>query len=60
MDISVGDILTLKKKHPCGSYTWEVLRLGQDFRIKCCSCAHQLMIPRVKLEKNIKNINKSL
>lgn len=56
MDIKVGDVLYLKKQHPCGSHEWEVLRTGIDFRIKCLGCGHQVMIPRKKLEKNIKNI----
>lgn len=57
MDIKVGDIITLKKKHPCGSFDWEVLRTGIDFRLKCQGCTHMVMVPRVKLEKNIKKIN---
>jgi hypothetical protein len=57
MDISVGDILKLKKKHPCGSFEWEVLRVGADFRIKCRGCGHQVMIARKLLEKNIKEIH---
>ncbi len=56
MDIQVGQVLKLKKKHPCGSYDWEVLRTGIDFRLKCTGCGHLIMIPRVKLEKNIKEI----
>ncbi len=58
MDIKVGDILQLKKQHPCGSKEWEVLRIGADFRLKCMGCGHQIMIPRVKAEKNVKNISK--
>ncbi len=57
MDINIGDILTLKKAHPCGSHDWEVLRTGIDFRIKCMGCGHMVMIPRVKIEKNIKKVN---
>lgn len=57
MDIKVGDILKLKKEHPCGSKNWEVLRTGIDFRIKCQGCGHMVMIPRKKIEKNIKEIN---
>ena len=57
MDIQVGDILTLKKQHPCGSKQWEVLRIGADFRLKCTGCGHQIMIARKLLEKNIKEIN---
>ncbi len=56
MDINVGDIIKLKKEHPCGSKEWEVLRIGQDFRIKCLGCGHQLMLPRKSLEKSIKEI----
>ncbi len=56
MDINVGDTLKLKKGHPCGSKEWEVLRVGMDFRLKCTGCGHQIMIPRVQLEKNIKEI----
>lgn len=56
MDIHVGDILKLKKQHPCGSKEWEVLRVGADFRLKCKGCEHQIMIARKLLEKNIKEI----
>ena len=37
----VGDIVKLKKKHPCGSFEWEILRVGADFRLKCQGCGHQ-------------------
>ena len=60
MDLQVGDVLMLKKGHPCGSNQWEVLRIGADFRIKCLGCGHQIMIPRKKLEKNIKEVAKTL
>jgi len=56
MDVQVGDILELKKAHPCGSRRWEVLRIGMDFKLKCEGCGHQLMLPRSKVEKNIKKI----
>ncbi len=56
MDIQVGNILKLKKPHPCGSSEWEVLRIGADFRLKCKGCGHQIMIPRTDVEKNIKKI----
>lgn len=58
MDIKVGDTLLMKKKHPCGSNRWDVLRIGADFRIQCCGCGHLVMLPRTKLEKNIKNIER--
>ncbi|NDL66684.1 DUF951 domain-containing protein [Anaerotalea alkaliphila] len=56
MEIGVGDRLRLKKQHPCGSYEWEVLRTGIDFRLRCMGCGHLVMIPRTKLEKNIRGI----
>lgn len=58
MQIDVGDIVELKKLHPCGTRKWEVLRIGQDFRLKCMGCGHQIMIARRMLEKSIKNIIK--
>ena len=60
MDINPGDILKLKKKHPCGSFEWEVLRTGADFRLKCIGCGHQIMIARSQAEKNVKKIKKRL
>ncbi|MDE5938691.1 MAG: DUF951 domain-containing protein [Lachnospiraceae bacterium] len=59
MDIQVGDILKMKKKHPCGSAEWEVLRIGADFRLKCAGCGHQIMIPRVKAEKNVRGVQRT-
>lgn len=56
MNINVGDILKLKKQHPCGSSEWQTLRIGADFRLKCLGCGHQIMIPRRELEKNIREI----
>lgn len=58
MDIQVGDILVLKKAHPCGSKEWEVLRTGADFRLKCLGCGHQIMTPRRQAEKNIRDIRR--
>ena len=56
MDIKVGDVLRLKKEHPCGSREGQVLRSGADFRLKCTGCGHQIMIPRRQAEKNIREI----
>ena len=56
MDIHVGDVLELKKEHPCGSRRWQVLRVGMDFRLRCAGCGHELMITRSKAEKSIKKI----
>lgn len=56
MEFNVGDIVKLKKQHPCGSREWEVLRVGADFRLKCSGCGHQIMIPRKQVEKNTREI----
>lgn len=56
MDIPVGSIIKMKKQHPCGSFEWEVLRIGADFRLKCVGCGHQIMIARKLVEKNVKEI----
>ena len=58
MDIRVGDKLTMKKPHPCGSKDWEVLRIGADFKIRCLGCSHEIMLTRVKCEKGIKQIER--
>ncbi len=56
VDIHVGDVLELKKVHPCGSRMWLVLRVGMDFKLRCAGCGRELMIPRAKAEKSIKKI----
>lgn len=56
MDVRVGDVLVMKKKHPCGGNEFSVLRSGMDFRLRCLGCGREFMIPRSKAEKNIKNI----
>ena len=57
-EFQVGNVVKLKKKHPCGSFEWEVLRVGADFRLKCTGCGHQLMMARTLVEKNLKAITK--
>ena len=54
----VGDIVKLKKKHPCGSFEWEILRVGADFRLKCMGCSHQVMLPRKLVDKNFRGFVK--
>jgi hypothetical protein len=53
---SIGDIVELRKEHPCGSKQWQITRTGIDFRIKCMGCEHQVMLPRAKFEKSVKKI----
>ncbi len=58
MDISVGDILIMKKSHPCGDNHMIVLRSGADFRLRCQKCGREFLIPRSKAEKNVKEVKK--
>lgn len=58
MDINLGDVVKLKKSHPCGSFEWRVLRTGADFRLECTGCGHQIMIKRSVLEKSLREIKK--
>lgn len=60
LEYRVGDVVRLKKKHPCGASGWEILRVGMDFRLKCTGCGHQIMLPRRQVEKNTKEIKKKL
>lgn len=54
----IGDVIRMKKSHPCGSHEWEVLRVGADFRLRCTGCGHQIMVPRKLVEKNTREIRK--
>lgn len=56
MDLRVGDIIQSKKKHPCGSNRWKILRVGMDIRWRCLGCGRLILIPRLKAEKSIKKI----
>ena len=56
MDVKVGDKLIMRKPHPCGSKEFSVLRIGMDFKLRCLGCVHEIMAPRAKIEKNIKEI----
>ena len=56
MDVRPGDSLQMKNSHPCGSKTFLVLRSGMDFKMRCTGCGHEVMVPRLKCEKNIKKI----
>ena len=60
MDFETGDKLKMKKKHPCGADTMDVLRAGVDFRLRCTGCEHQVMIPRKTVEKSFKGFIKNV
>ncbi|MBR3767690.1 MAG: DUF951 domain-containing protein [Clostridia bacterium] len=59
MDIRVNDILEMKKTHPCGGKSFLVLRSGMDFKLRCTTCGREVMVPRVKAEKNIKKVTRT-
>lgn len=52
----LGDVVEMRKPHPCGSSEWEVMRVGMDFRIRCLGCRHVVMLPRKRFERAVKNI----
>ena len=57
MDYNIGDIVSTKKTHPCGNKTWEITRVGVDFKLKCQGCGHEIILPR---EKALKIITKKI
>ncbi|MGF7059214.1 DUF951 domain-containing protein [Brassicibacter mesophilus] len=52
----VGDVVQLKKSHPCGEDKWEIMRVGVDFRIKCLGCQRQVWLPRREFERRVKKV----
>jgi len=58
--LDIGDIVELKKEHPCGSKQWEITRTGADIRMKCLGCQHQVLVPRTKFEKSMRKIVKTV
>jgi len=54
MEIKLGDVVHLKKKHPCGSYEWEVVRVGADIGIKCLKCQRRVLLERSTFERRVK------
>jgi hypothetical protein len=53
---ALGDIVQMKKQHPCGTNAWKVIRMGADIRIKCTGCEHSVMIPRLEFERKMKKV----
>lgn len=52
----LGDIVRMRKPHPCGSDRWEVLRVGMDIRIRCLGCGHLVLMPRRKFERSVRQV----
>ncbi len=56
MDVEIGDVVRLRKPHPCGSYEWKVVRLGADIGIRCLKCEHKVLLPRREFERRVKAV----
>ncbi len=56
MEVELGDVVRLKKPHTCGSYEWEVVRLGADIGIKCHKCHRRVLLERSVFERRVKGI----
>jgi len=54
-EIRLGDVVRLKKKHPCGGYEWEVVRLGADIGMVCRTCRRRVLLPRTEFERRVKS-----
>lgn len=54
-EYELGNVVQMKKQHPCGSFEWEIIRLGADIKIKCKGCGRMVMLPRSKFEKDAKS-----
>lgn len=54
IEFRLGDIIRLRKAHPCGSMEWEVVRLGADIGIRCCGCSRRVLLTRRELERRLK------
>ena len=55
-EFKVGDVVRMKKAHPCGSSNWEITRTGMDFGLRCCGCGHHVMMPRTKFAKAVREV----
>lgn len=53
---ALGDIVEMKKPHPCGTNAWQVIRMGMDIRIKCTGCKHSVLMPRLEFERKMKKV----
>jgi hypothetical protein len=56
MEIRLGDVVRLRKQHPCGGFEWEVVRLGADIGIRCRTCSRRVLLERSVLEKRVKTL----
>jgi hypothetical protein len=54
MEVRLGDVVRLRKVHPCGGYDWEVVRVGADIGLRCQTCLRRVLLDRVEFEKRVK------
>lgn len=59
MDIQAGDVLIMKKNHPCGDKRWIVMCSGEELRLRCVGCGHEIITPRYRIEKNIRSVQQT-
>lgn len=59
MEFQIGQIIKMKKQHPCGENSWEIIRVGAEFRLRCTGCSHQVTLARKQVEKNFKGFIKN-
>ncbi len=52
----LGQVVRMKKGHPCGANSWQIIRIGMDFRIKCMHCGRSVLIPRSRFERRVKSV----
>lgn len=57
MKLAIGDVVRLRKPHPCGGFEWRITRIGADIGLLCLTCGRRVLVPRSKIEKRIKTIN---
>lgn len=59
LKFNIGDIVKMRKAHPCGSDLWQVTRTGMDFGMRCRGCGHFVMVPRTKFERMVKAVERA-
>jgi hypothetical protein len=57
MNLHVGDVVRLKKPHPCGGFEWQITRIGADIGLRCLTCGRRVLVPRSKVERRIKHVS---
>jgi hypothetical protein len=54
--LNEGDVVRLKKPHPCGTNAWEIMRLGMDVKLRCTGCGHIVRLERARLERRVREV----